>query len=94
MAKEIPSVGDSRRKSEITDAEIDMDEPAIPAAKDANETFFDDDAEDVAVALVSMGWPVSPHGPEMAFWRIGDLILTDDELIGFAVRQGATSSSL
>lgn len=60
-----------------------------------NEAVFTPDlaAEDVAVALVSLGWPIEPYGLDLAFWRIWDLVLTNDELMGFAARQGIRSVS-
>jgi hypothetical protein len=45
-------------------------------------------AQDAAEALIVLGLPVMPHGPDMAEWRISDLIFTDEELIGLATRRG------
>lgn len=45
-------------------------------------------AQDAAEALIALGWPVQPHGPDMECWRIGDLVMTDDELLALATRQG------
>lgn len=56
-----------------------MDEPALPAALAA---------QDAAIALIMLGFPVQPHGPDMHLWRIGCLIWTSDELLSFAARQG------
>ncbi len=45
-------------------------------------------AEDAAEALIALGVPVTPHGPDMDRWQIGDLIWTDEELMGLAARHG------
>ncbi|MGC5779842.1 hypothetical protein [Methylobacterium sp. NFXW15] len=45
-------------------------------------------AQDAAEALIALGWPIQPHGDDMDRWRIGDLIMTDEELIGLAMRRG------
>lgn len=45
-------------------------------------------AQDAAEALIALGWLVQPHGPDMDRWQIGDLIWTDEELIGLAARRG------
>jgi hypothetical protein len=45
-------------------------------------------AQDAAEALIALGWPVEPYGPDMDGWQIGDLILTDADLMGLAARQG------
>ena len=50
-------------------------------------------AQDAAEALIVLGWPVLPHGPDMDRWQIGDLIWTDDELMGLASRQGYRPTS-
>lgn len=46
-----------------------------------------------AEALIALGWPVLPHGPDMDRWQIGDLIWTDEELMGLAARQGVRQGS-
>ena len=45
-------------------------------------------AQDAAEALIALGWPITPDGPGMERWRIGDLIWSDEELMGLAARQG------
>ncbi|MCJ2023020.1 hypothetical protein [Methylobacterium sp. J-067] len=45
-------------------------------------------AQDAAEALIALGWPVEPYGPDVDRWQIGDLILTDADLMGLAARQG------
>jgi len=45
-------------------------------------------AQDAAEALIALGWPIRPHGDDMDRWRIGDLIMTDKDLIGLATRRG------
>lgn len=45
-------------------------------------------AQDAAEALIAIGWPVSPVGADWDLWKIGDFVLTDDELIGLAARRG------
>ncbi|MGC5779487.1 hypothetical protein [Methylobacterium sp. NFXW15] len=50
-------------------------------------------AQDAAEALIALGWPVLPHGPDMDLWQIGDLIWTNDELMGLAARHGVQVSS-
>lgn len=45
-------------------------------------------AQDAAEALIALGWPITPDGPDMERWRIGNLIMTDEELIGLATRRG------
>lgn len=45
-------------------------------------------AQDAAEALIALGWPIRPHGDDMDRWRIGDLIMTDEDLIGLATRRG------
>lgn len=44
-------------------------------------------AQDAAEALIALGWPVAPYGPDMDRWQVGDLIWTDDELMALATRQ-------
>ncbi len=56
-----------------------MDEAAITAALAA---------QDAAKALIALGWPIQPHGDDMDRWRIGDLVMTDEDLIGLATRRG------
>jgi len=58
---------------------VRMNEPAILATLAA---------QDAAEALIALGWPIQPHGPDMGSWRIGDLIMTDKDLIGLATRRG------
>lgn len=50
-------------------------------------------AQDAAEALIALGWPIQPHGPDMEHWRIGDLIMTDEDLIGMATRRGIRPAS-
>ena len=57
---------------------VRMNEPAILATLAA---------QDAAEALIALGWPIQPHGPDMECWRIGDLIMTDEDLIGLATRR-------
>lgn len=45
-------------------------------------------AQDAAEALIALGFPVQPHGPDMDLWQVGCLIWTDDELMRLAARQG------
>lgn len=45
-------------------------------------------AQDAAEALIALGWPIRSHGDDMDRWRIGDLIMTDEDLIGLATRRG------
>ena len=45
-------------------------------------------AQDAAEALIALGWPITPDGPDMERWRIGDLVMTDEDLIGLAMRRG------
>ena len=45
-------------------------------------------AHDAAEALVALGWPVRPAEDESETWRIGYIVLTDEELIGLATRRG------
>ncbi len=49
-------------------------------------------AHDAVESLIYFGWPVQPHGPDMDRWQIGCLILTDEELMGLAFRQGLCSA--
>ncbi|WP_342163110.1 hypothetical protein [Methylobacterium sp. SD21] len=51
------------------------------------------DAQDAAEALIALGWPIQPHGHDMECWRIGELIMTDEELIGLATRRGIRPAS-
>ncbi len=53
-----------------------MDDPTTLAAQDAAE------------ALIALGWPIRPYDDDMGHWRIGELIMTDEELIGLATRRG------
>lgn len=53
---------------------------------------FPDAAQDAAEALIALGWPVAPAGPDMDRWAIGDFELTDEELIGLAARRGIQSA--
>lgn len=39
----------------------------------------------------ALGWPVLPYGADMDRWRIGDIIMTDEDLIGLATRRGVRS---
>jgi hypothetical protein len=41
-------------------------------------------AQDVADALIALGWLVEPAGDDMDMWLVGAMILTDDELLAFA----------
>lgn len=50
------------------------------------------DAQDAAEALIALGWPIQPHGPDMERWRIGEFVMNDAELIAFAARQGIRSA--
>ena len=52
-----------------------------------------DAAQDAAEALIALGWPVAPAGPDMDRWAIGDFELTGEELIGLATRRGVCSDS-
>lgn len=52
-----------------------MDEPATAKALAA---------QGAAEALIALGLPISPDGPDMEHWRIGDFVMTDEELIGLA----------
>lgn len=45
-------------------------------------------AQDAVDVFVALGWPITPHGPDMEFWRIGDLIWTDADVMGLAARHG------
>lgn len=45
-------------------------------------------AQDATEALIALGWPILPHGDDMDRWRIGDLVMTDEDLIGLATRRG------
>lgn len=45
-------------------------------------------AQDAADALTALGWPVLPADDDSETWRIGFFVLTDDDLIGLAARQG------
>jgi hypothetical protein len=45
-------------------------------------------AQDVAEALTVLGWLVCPFGEDMETWKIGDFVLTDEELISLAARMG------
>lgn len=45
-------------------------------------------AQDAAEALIALGWPVHSTGDNRDAWMIGDFVLTDEELIGLAVRRG------
>lgn len=45
-------------------------------------------AQDAAEALIALGWPITPDSPDMDRWQIGDLIWTDEELMGLAARHG------
>ncbi len=50
-------------------------------------------AQDAAEALVVLGWPIQPRGRDLECWRIGDLIMTDEDLIGLAMRRGIRPAS-
>ncbi len=50
-------------------------------------------AQDAAEALIALGWPVLPHGPDIDLWQIGGLFFMDNELIGLATRRGIRSAS-
>lgn len=65
-----------------------MEESGASVSESATATCLNEEAQDVAFVLITLGWVVLPHGPDMAFWRIGDLIFTDDDLLGFAARHG------
>ena len=52
------------------------------------ETPSRDDVTDLAFVLILRGWPVLLHGADMELWRIGDAIMTDDELVQFAASKG------
>ena len=45
-------------------------------------------AQVAAEALIALGWPVQPFGEDMESWRIGDLILSDLDLMALAQREG------
>jgi len=45
-------------------------------------------AQDAADALIVLGLPVTPYGPDMGEWQIGAPISTDDELMQLAARVG------
>lgn len=45
-------------------------------------------AQDAAEALTALGWPVRAAEDESETWRIGYVVLTDEELIGLATRRG------
>lgn len=65
-----------------------MPEPAYLAMLDNSELRIAFAALHVAEALAALGWPVCPIGDDMEAWKIGDFVLTDEELIGLAARQG------
>lgn len=44
--------------------------------------------QDATEALVALGWPVRAAEDESETWRIGYIVLTDEELIGLAARRG------
>ncbi len=50
-------------------------------------------AQDAAEALIALGWPVTPYGPDMDRWQIGDFILTDADLMALAGRPRRLSLS-
>jgi hypothetical protein len=45
-------------------------------------------AQDAAEALIALGWPVRPVRTDCDLWKIGDFVMTDEELIGLAARRG------
>jgi hypothetical protein len=49
-------------------------------------------AQDAAEALIAIGWPVEPDD-DFEAWRLGDFILTDDELTSLAARHGFVPAS-
>ncbi len=65
-----------------------MSRPPYLAGMDSLDIHTTLIAQDAAEALIALGWPVTPTGPDMDRWAIGDFELTDDELIGLATRRG------
>lgn len=45
-------------------------------------------AQDAAEALIAIGYPVSPEGEDMECWRLGDFLMSDEDLLAFAARKG------
>lgn len=70
-----------------------MPEPAYLAMMDDLDLHTAFAALDIAEALTALGWPVCPVGEDMEAWKIGDLVLTDEELINLAARQGIRLAS-
>lgn len=56
-----------------------MVEPAILATLAAYDT---------AEALIALGWPVHPFGPDRDEWQIGDFILLNGDHMELAVHCG------
>ncbi len=42
----------------------------------------------MAEALIALGRPILLHGDDMDRWRIGDLVMTGEDLIALAARRG------
>ncbi|MFC6790550.1 hypothetical protein ACFQE0_13635 [Methylobacterium komagatae] len=70
-----------------------MTAPTVIPTETGGEQHLSILAQDAAEALIALGWPVIPHGPDMDRWQIGDLIWTDDELMGLAARHGVRPAS-
>ncbi|MCJ2011809.1 hypothetical protein [Methylobacterium sp. J-076] len=45
-------------------------------------------AKDAAEALIALGWPIHPNGPDMDGWLVGGAYMTDDDLLTLAVYNG------
>ncbi|MCJ2023955.1 hypothetical protein [Methylobacterium sp. J-067] len=45
-------------------------------------------AQDAADALIALGWPIQPHGPDMDGWLVGGALMTDGDLLALAVYNG------
>ncbi len=49
-------------------------------------------AQDAAESLLAWGRPIAPYGEEMDRWRMGELVMTNDELMALAARHGVCLS--
>lgn len=49
-------------------------------------------AQDAVRALRTIGTTVTPCGDEFQHWQLGDFVMTDDDLIRFAVSRGLIAS--
>lgn len=45
-------------------------------------------AQQAAEALIALGYEVEPSGDDFEAWQLGDMLLSDEDLLAFAARKG------